>query len=190
MKHDFRKEPISRKLRTLGFSSLQDKDLIAQMAVCVRDHAHLRTLLLAVVPEKRTIAYEAFRSQIRQFVPKPLHEYLAEGAMLAEQAKLPVWDEKNQTVTDYKDYHGGKTQLEVLAMRAIHKNARENAATGQLQLVCSKCTERHIFPALDKINAYAYARKLGWVFQMRQGGNEEVAICPKCPAARVEMVLA
>jgi len=188
MNHDFKKEPISRKLRELGFSSLKDKALIEQMGVCVRDHAHFRSLMLCVTPDKRTIAYEALRSRLT-FVPRSLDEYLAEGAMLAEQAKLPVWDEKNQTVTDYADYHGGKTQLEVLAMRAIKRAAQEEKCDKNLMLTCAKCTVQAMFPALDKLAAYSYARKSGWWFEKNEDGKE-IAVCPECPAARVEMVLA
>ncbi len=98
MKRDFRKESITRELRRLGFTHDNDRELIPQMAVCVRDHDHLRAILAKVEPAKRAIAYEAFRSHLR-FTPKPLEVYLSEAAQLAEQEKLPVWDEKSQTIT-------------------------------------------------------------------------------------------
>jgi hypothetical protein len=186
VKHDFRKEPIQRKLRELGFSRLEDKELIEQMAVCVRDHEHFRAILAKVEPDKRGIAYEAFRGHLR-FTPKPLEVYLSESAQKAEAEKLPVWDEKNQTVTDYADYHGsGRPYLEVLAEQAIHRAERERTAKGSLTLVCRKCTREAIFPSLDHIAAYAYATKVGWIFEKDDDGKER-AVCPECPAARVEL---
>lgn len=184
--HDFRKEPIQRQLRRLGFARLEDKELIEQMAVCVRGHEHFRQILAKVEPDKRNIAYEAFRGRL-PFTPKPLEVYLSEAAQQAEAEKLPVWDEKNQTVTDYANYHGsGKPYLEVLAEQAIHQAERERKAKGSLTLMCAKCTAEHIFPALNRIAAYAYATKTGWIFEQDADGNER-AICPKCPAARVEL---
>lgn len=186
MKRDFRKESITRELRRLGFTHDNDREMIAQMGVCVRDHNHFRAILAKVEPEKRHIAYEAFRSHLR-FTPKPLEVYLSEAAQLAEQEKLPVWDEKSQTITDYKDYHGStRPYLEVLAERAIHQATLERKAKGSLTLVCAKCTKTIIYPALDQVAAYAFAAKDGWIFDKNADG-EEKAVCPECPAARVAL---
>lgn len=186
MKHDFRKEPINRKLRKLGFSSLGEKELIAQMGVCVRDHDHFRSLMINVEPAKRTIAYEALRAHLR-FTPKPLEVYLSEAAQQAEAQKLPVWDEKNHTITDYSNYHGsGRPQIEVLAERAIKTAELQRKAKGNLILTCQKCTVQGIYPALDRIGAYAFAVKDGWVFE-KGADDKEQAICPNCPAVRPEL---
>lgn len=182
VKHDFRKEPINRKLRKLGFSSLGEKELIAQMGVCVRDHDHFRSLMINVEPAKRTIAYEALRAHLR-FTPKPLEVYLSEAAQQAEAQKLPVWDEKNQTITDYSNYHGsGRPQIEVLAERAIKQNYLERKAKGTLILTCTKCTKEMAYPGLNRIAAYAAAKHDGWAFE-KAAEEEEISICPTCPSS-------
>lgn len=187
---DFQKESIQRELKRMGFSRLEDKDLIVQMAICVRDHEHFRAILLKVEPDKRTTAYEAFRAHLR-FTPKQLEVYLSEAAQKAEAEKLPVWNEKDQTITDYDNYHGtGRPYIEVLAERAINRRYLEDGAKGSLTLTCAKCTKQVIYPALDRIGAYAMATHDGWVFVQppRDGADDspkkEISICPDCPAVR------
>lgn len=203
--HDFRKEPIQRELRRMGFSRLEDKNLIEQMAVCVRDHEHFRAILVKVEPHKRTTAYEAFRQHLR-FTAKPLDVYLTEAAQAAEAERLPVWDEKNQTVTDYSNYHGSdRPFLEVLAERAIKRAALEQKAKGSLTITCAKCTKQANYPALDQVGAYAAAVRSGWVFKKIaadeswpcncstvirddcKAHEREIAVCPACPASRLEL---
>lgn len=172
-----RQKQINHQLKKLGFGGLDDPQLLHQMGFCIRDHEHFRKVLLAVeTGEQRKIAYDAMRPHLN-FPANPLDWYIMEGQREAEELQLPIKN-PDGSFTAYRDYHGAKPTLEVQAEKAIREAQHEKA----LQLTCHKCTVVGIFPALDKLAAYAYAKKSGWVFEDWDG--KEISICPDCPAIR------
>lgn len=155
-------EQLNRALKQQGFGGLDDPAIVQQFAFCVRDHEHFRSILLGVVPEQRTNAYEAMRPYLR-FDPRPLDVYMAEAADLAarkEQDQIP---------------------LEVLATEAIRQNQHEK--DGALTLVCDTCTVHGIFRAKLRKHAEKEAHSSGW----RSTG--EKSYCPKHVPTRCTMKL-
>jgi len=138
------KTKLDHELKRKGFGGLDDPRLIQQIAFCVRDHVHLRQILVTVVPEKRTQAYEAMRPYLR-FEAKPLDVYIAEAADLAARK------EQDQT------------KIDVIAEKAIARAEREWQSNGKrLILVCVKCTRQEDFPASERFIAAGDAYREGW----------------------------
>jgi hypothetical protein len=93
---------VNRELQRLGFGSLKDPSLPLQFAVCVRDHAHFRGILMHI-PEgmDRKKWYEALAPNLR-FKAKPLADYEAESKRLAEQNQLPTYDPATLEAKEFK----------------------------------------------------------------------------------------
>jgi hypothetical protein len=169
---------VNHELRKLGFGSLDDPNLIPQIAVCIRDHDHFRNQLFSVVPEKRKLAYEQLRPHLR-FVAKPLDVYEAEMKQLAEKQRLPIWDGSAypKPMPD--------AQLTQLAQDAIRQNAHE--AKGHLELVCTKCTKQGIFRSKLRKDAEKTAQGDGWRWAERNGQMK--TYCPEHVPGRLTMTL-
>lgn len=182
---EFRQRTLNHQLKKIGFGGLEDPQLVHQLAFCVRDHEHFRKILAVVEPDKRLIAYQTMRPHLN-FEAWPLDRYIIAAKQEAEELQLPV-TLKDGSVVAYKDYHEDRPSLEVLAERAI-KQAEEEKLHKALILTCSKCTYVQRFPAHDTIAAYASAKKAGWVFSKTDvdGTEKEIAVCPTCPAVRVD----
>lgn len=186
---------ISGELKKAGFGGLDDPNIVQQLAFCVRDHEHLRSLLSAMAPEKRNLAYQQLRPHLR-FQAKPLDVYISEMREDAERRKLPIIDERGELV-EFDDYHDKKAPLEVLAQEAIRQNEKEKNPKGTLELVCNRCTKVELIPAKNKAEAYQGSRLLGWKYIMVSGRSSEfhkspqmreVAICPECVEARKPVI--
>ena len=180
----FRQRQLNHQLKKIGFGGLDDPSLIHQMAFCVRDHEHFRKVLVVIEPEKRKIAYEAMSPHLR-FKAWPLDRYIIAAQQEAEELQTPVMMQDGKIV-DYKDYHGERPSLEVMAEKAIHGDYQQKTFQGSLALACSSCLRNKKFPAPDRIAGYALAKKSGWIFVEREvkGEKKEFAICPRCAKKR------
>src|SRR5882724_3285499 len=141
-------QQIDRALKRKGFGGLADPRLVQQLAFCVRDHDHLRTILAGTKPEERTKAFEQMRPYLR-FAAKPLDVYLAEAADLAAR----------------REYD--QTAIDILAEKAIAQSQHEKVGGG-LTLVCTKCTKTEIFRAAEKKEAERAAHRAGWRADVRK----------------------
>lgn len=74
MNQDERRK-LDNSLMKMGLARLNDPALLPQLGFMVQGHKHLRELLLACEPEKRTEMYEALRPHLG-FKPEPLDKYL------------------------------------------------------------------------------------------------------------------
>lgn len=194
---------IKQAAQKLGFSDPNSQDFLQQAGACVRDHDHFRKILLSCEPEQRKICYDAMRPHIFRFKPWPMDRYIIKGQQEAEELQLPVFGKDGKLVA-YKDYHGEKPSLDVMAQDAIADAERERNAKGAVTLICDKCTREGRFPAEDYLRGLALAKEKGWILlrvppddnwkcfcglQAQPGckaHTREIAICPKCPtSARV-----
>jgi hypothetical protein len=190
------RKKVNHQLKKLGFGGLDDPEIVHQLAFCIRDHDHLKQLLFAAVPvEQRTLAYETLRPHLN-FTPRSLSQYQIEIEQQMEREQTPV-QLRDGSIVDFKNFHGEKPSIEVMAEEAINQAGRRALADGNyprvtlrpapaegiLTLTCAKCTGEEEFRSLDRIVAAAEAVKKGWVFTMQN--EKEISICPKCPAARL-----
>lgn len=141
-------EKVDRALKRKGFGGLTDPRLVQQLAFCVRDHVHLRTVLVGIKPEERTKAFDQMRPYLR-FKAKPLDVYIAEAAELAAN----------------REYD--QTAIDILAEKAIEQTRHEQKH-GELELVCTKCTTFEIFRAAVKQDAEKAAHSAGWRSDLRK----------------------
>jgi hypothetical protein len=159
---------IDKALKKRGFGGLEDKNLIHQVAMCIRDHEHFRQILCAIEPEKRTDGYETMRPYLR-FDAKPLHVYMAEAADLAARKEA------------------AQTALDVLAEKAIARNIADETKKGVLTLKCSMCTREFVFPGRDVKEAEDTARKDGWrIPRFQESAGIPGVFCPACAKLRAE----
>jgi hypothetical protein len=183
---------INKQLQKLGFGTLKDPNLFAQMAMVIRDHQHFRRLLMAVEPSQRHVAYEALASKLR-FTAKPLEDYEIESRTLAEQNKLPHYDPKSLAVTEWKPQEitlnpktdaststaasdaSSETRLSKVAEEAIDRDLREASATQECTLVCIHCTREQKFRVKKRSAMPKVARQYGWTFPTR-----DKALCMAC----------
>ena len=177
------RQKINHSLNKAGLASLENpRDLLSQIAMGIKTHRQFRSLLLTVTPDKRTECYESLKSRLL-FTPKPLADYIIDGAEEAEALRLPVADPETGKLTAFEDYHAKPKSLHEIAQEAIRRKEREDEAKGSLELVCKACTFSEVFPAKDRIQAYADAKRKNWTFQ--KDGEEEKATCPKCSKKRL-----
>jgi hypothetical protein len=181
---------INKQLQKLGFGTLKDPNLFAQMAMVIRDHTHFRRLLMAVEPSQRHVAYEALSSKLR-FTAKPLEDYEIESRTLAEQNQLPHYDPKTLAVTAFKPQEitlnpdastSGTVQdrseasrLSKVAEEAIDRDLRESQAVQECTLVCAKCTREQQFRVKKRSAMPKVARQYGWTFP-----TTDKALCMAC----------
>lgn len=170
---------ISGELKKAGFGGLDDPNIVQQLAFCVRDHEHLRSLLSAMPPEKRNLAYQQLRPHLR-FQAKPLDVYIAELQQEAERKKLPVIEPVSGELIEFDDYHTKPAALEVLAERAILATERDETKTGTLLLVCRKCTREEAFPGRNKTECWRDAKLDGWRNEVIPGRKELTSLCAAC----------
>lgn len=168
---------INHELRKLGFGSLDDPNLIPQIAVCIRDHDQFRNQLFSVLPEQRQNAYNSLRPHLR-FTAKPLDVYEAEIKQLAERQQLPSYNAATGELVPFK---AGSVNLDLLATEAIRQSRHEKE--GGLVLVCAKCTSEQLFRAKLRKTAEKDSHAAGW----RSDGQKNY--CPKCVPSRVTMTL-
>lgn len=167
---------INKQLQKLGFGTLKDPNLFAQMAMVIRDHTHFRRLLMAVEPGQRHTAYEALASKLR-FTAKPLEDYEIESRTLAEQNQLPHYDPKTLAVTAFKPQviETEEYRLSKVAEEAIDRDLREAEATQECTLVCAGCTREQKFRVKKRSAMPKVARQYGWMFPSR-----DKALCMAC----------
>lgn len=144
-----------RALKKRGFGGLNDPDLVKQIAFCVSGHDHLRQILCAVEPDKRTMAYEQMRPYLR-FEAKALDVYMAEAADLGARKESQ------------------QTPLEIAAEKAIARNMADASKKGVIHLRCSRCTREAAYPGKNAKEATKWAYTDGWMIRRDQ------AICPAC----------
>ena len=159
---------IDRALKKHGFGGTDDPTLMKQLAFLVRDHEHFRRILVTVAPEKRHDAYEALRSEIKRFVPKPLDVYLAESADLAA---------RKEQGSEY----AVQSDLDLLAQDAIRKQQAIAEKKGLLKLTCRMCPRSESFTGKTPDDAYSAARIDGWRRVTER--VQEYFLCPQCSLA-------
>lgn len=166
------KKKVNAELKRLGFGGLEDKNLLDQMAVCVRDHRHFRGILLSVPPEQRKIAYEQLSPRLL-FKPKTLEAYEIEGKQNAEQMQVATCENGGMIVKDFK------SDVSIGLNKRAEDAIKRADAEGQLTFDCSRCTRSDSFPAQDRLEGIADARRAGWRFKW--GGSKlELSTCPEC----------
>lgn len=152
---------LDRALKNRGFGGLEDPQIIHQLAFCVRDHEHFRTLLTACLPDKRTVMFETMRPHLN-FEAKPLDVYLAESAEMAAHRE------------------SDQSPLDVMASDAIRRNQQESKVKGSLLITCIACTKEAVFPAVSRHEAAKDAAKAGWKLV------DKKEFCPDC-APRISL---
>lgn len=168
---------VNHELRKMGFGGLDDPNLIAGIAFCIRDHEHFRNQLFSVKPEERRHAYNTLRPHLR-FAAKPLDVYEAEMKDFAERMQLPGY---NKETGDLIPFKAGSVELDRLATDAIRQNKHEKH--GGLWMTCAKCTVVEIFRAPHRKEAEREAEQSGW----RSDGEKNW--CPKHVPTRCTMTL-
>jgi hypothetical protein len=87
-----KKSAINRMLQSHGLGRLEDgAGLVSQLGFLVRDHEHLRSLLVRCEPENCSAMYDSLKPYLR-FTPKPMDIYIPESKELAERQNLPTID--------------------------------------------------------------------------------------------------
>jgi len=157
-----------------GLATLDDpRGLIQQIAFLCNDEKRFRNLLMTVEPDKRHLAYESLRPHIRNFVPKPLDEYIIEARQEAERLQLPEFDQATNEVREW-----GTKAVQDAANRAVLREVRRAEAKGNMELVCGRCTLAETFFAANKQEAIEMAKGGGWT---QYWLNDKIrALCPKC----------
>lgn len=171
---------VNHELRKLGFGSLDDPNLIPQIAMCIRDHDQFRNQLFSVLPEKRRLAYEQLRPHLR-FQAKPLDVYEAEMKQRAEREQWDVIDPANPVYP--QKFAAGR--LSELAEEAIKQNAHE--VKGFLELICTACTKAGLFRAKIRKDAEKEAQSEGWRWAEKNGQMK--TYCPEHVPGRCKMTL-
>lgn len=166
---------VNHFLRNRGFSATDEPGaLMQQMAFCVRDHDHFRSMLTACEPEQRSAMYRALAPNLN-FEARPLDVYISEAGAVAEAKQLPTLGEGGKllpfkTPTIESD--------EFIANEAI----KREAAKHHLRVTCAKCTREETFSGIRKIDAIKKLRDAGWTYNEATGTGRE--ICPKCPGGK------
>lgn len=168
-------------------------EFLQQAGACVRDHDHLRKMLMGVGPEERNHMYQSLRPHIFRFEPWPLDRYVIKEQQEAEELQLPVYTREGKLVA-FKDYHGERPSLEVMAQDAIAQAQRESEAKGQMCLVCDRCTSQGVFPADNMREAIVEALKQKWSLRRVPADNNWKCFCPLeaqpgCKAHRRQIAL-
>lgn len=163
---------INRFLGERGLGQLDDPGLLGQLGFLVRDHDHLRSLLVTCVPEERRNMYDALAPNLR-FKPRLLDEYIAEAKADAEARQLPTIEPDGS----FKAYKVPEVVTENIVLEGL---LTEAVAKVRLDVTCRKCTKAESFFGTDKYEAVKAARDAGWVYSWI-GDGEGVEICPSCP---------
>ena len=172
---------VDHELRRLGFGSLDDPNLIPQIACLIRTHEQFRGQLFSVLPEQRHNAYNSLRPHL-PFEAKPLDVYEAEMKLMAEQQQLPTWDGSVYP----KPFEVPKITLEKKAEEAIVKAEKENKEHGYLSLVCSFCLKQDVFVGETRKEAAKDAVAKGWRPRYKNTEPHKVidSLCPECVGSR------
>jgi hypothetical protein len=176
---------INHELRSRGLSSLDEAGaLIPQLAMFVRDHAHLRSLINACDAEERGHMYEALVPNLR-FKAKPLHLYLIEMAEDAARRQLPTIGPDGGLVA-YKPPPEIVTEADADAAIATAA-VTADGARHHLRAICARCTREAVFPGITKNDCVQSLRQAGWVMTYVPIEQAEtipelkpVEMCPEC----------
>ena len=177
---------INHELRKNGFASLDEAEhLIPQLAFCVRDDRHLRSLINDCEPENRGAMYNALAPNLR-FKPRPLDVYLAEIALDAEIRQLPTIGPGGQLL-EFKPAELRSSEPTV--EQSIAAAVDEVIAKEHLHAVCLLCTRETVVDGITKEDAVRQLRKAGWRMGFKRKDDplaepESVEICPLCVRAR------
>ena len=164
---------INRMLQSHGLGTLQDlAGLISQLGFMVRDHEHLRSLLVRCEPENRSAMYDSLKPYLR-FTPKAMDVYIAESAERAANQDLPTIDSSGNI-----NFSPAPT-YEMTDTAAAQTAVNEVLAKHTLIVTCRKCTKWAAFTGDTKYDAIVNARLAGWVYYEMDGKPRE--ICPDCP---------
>src|ERR1017187_3745228 len=172
----FADKGIGKMLKAIR-TSLNPADMLGALAMGINSHEEFRKMLQAVDPEKRKVAYDVMRPRL-SFKAKPLDVYISEAGQEAESKRLPTWDEKTHTTTEFVPARNA--DLAKVAEEVIREGVAFDASGKRLRLTCSKCTTEATFPGATIVDAVVSARKSGWVYDAKM----QREICPKCPAYR------
>lgn len=171
------KSAINRMLMSHQLGRLEEgTGLLAQLGFLVRDHEHLRSLLVRCEPENRSDMYNSLKPYLH-FDAQPLDAYIAESARLAEQNQLPTIDKDGDLRWTNHTPQVGTTDSDA-AQVAVNQAFAEHT----LVLTCRSCTKAETFTGDTKHDAVLNARLAGWVYYEVDGVPRE--ICPECPAIR------
>lgn len=177
---------INHELRSHGFASLGEAGaLIPQLAFCVRDDRHLRTLINACDPEHRRSMYDALTPHLR-FKARPLDVYIAELGRDAEIRQLPTTGSNGQLL----EYKVPEIKTAPPADAEICAAAVTDAIAKQrIRVVCPLCTREAVFSGPNKEDVIDQLRAAGWRFARKGEQQEQVEVCPKCVAARAPRLI-
>jgi hypothetical protein len=177
---------INHELKKNGFATLDEAGpLISQLAFCVRDDRHLRTLINACDPAERRHMYDALAPNLR-FKARPFADYLIEIAQDAEARQLPVIAADGKLL-EFKpaELRSAAPTDEAIAAEAVN----EALATEHLAVVCLICTREEVVDGLTKEDAVRQLREKGWRMGFKRNADplappEAVEICPACVRKR------
>lgn len=201
---------INRMLGTHGLPQLESgSGLMASLGFLVRDHEHLRSLLIRCEPENRVAMYDSLKPYLK-FPARTLDSYVAESAQRAESQQLPTVDEEGKYKWPVDARHTGLCACKsssgftvdesgTMAIccdcrRPLPIGGDQTAAQGavdqafakyHLEVVCIKCTKAAVFSGVKKADAISEARNAGWSYWELDGKGRE--ICPDCPASGVSL---
>lgn len=176
---------INHLLRSRGFASLAEAGaLMGQLAFCVRDDRHFRSLINACEPEERRNMYDALAPNLR-FKARPFADYLIELARDAECQQLPTIGEDGH----FRAFNRPEIVSEPASDAAIATAAvAEVRNKERLWVVCTLCTREDVFRGATKDDAVAEARKAGWRMALKQRTDshdrDPVEVCPRCVKQR------
>lgn len=160
---------LNHILQKVGLAKLTDpRNLLAQLAMGVKNHDQFRELLLKVAPDKRADCYQAMKPRL-QFEAKALDVYIAEGKNIAFEKKLPVYDHETGLVNDFDSVHRG--EIERIAQDAVQRWSLPKKA---LNLTCRYCTFTQEIPGKDIQAATDQSERLGWHI------TAGMPVCPEC----------
>lgn len=182
------RDQANHHLKKHGFGGLDDRNILDQLALMVRDHKHFRSVLMTTNPLERKACYDSLAPRL-MFKAKPLEDYIAEAKLDAEIRQLPNYDPKTLQVTPFEvpeirtkpDITPEVVKLAEKAEEAIKTEDESQAWTGSLELVCTRCTFSDVIPGRNSYMASVNADVRGWT-SPRKG----TVYCPDCSKMREE----
>lgn len=187
-------------LKSHGFGGLDDRNIMDQLALMVRDHKHFRSVLMTTNPLERKACYDSLAPRLN-FKAKPLEDYIAEAKLDAEIRQLPNYDPKTLQVTPFEvaeirshrdtviseptipltEITESQIKLTDAANWAINADLNKEAGLSQLVLTCTECGVVDEFWGRTAYLQTVNADSKGW-----KSPRKGEVLCPNCTTVRKE----
>jgi hypothetical protein len=185
-------------LKSHGFGGLDDRNIMDQLALMVRDHKHFRSVLMTTNPLERKACYDSLAPRLN-FKAKPLEDYIAEAKLDAEIRQLPNYDPKTLQVRPFEvpevhtdgflereemeqpEISESQIKLTDAANWAINADLNKEAGLSQLILTCTECGIVDEFWGRTAYLQTVNADSKGW-----KSPRKGEVLCPNCSTVRKE----